>query len=154
MFLTAHARVLDHLGRELEEATELPLTWYEVLLYLREAPEGKLRMHELADSLLLSRSAVTRFIDRMADAGLVQRTVCDSDRRGTFVEATVRGSELFRSAAPVHLEGIAEHFTRFITDDEAAVIADAMARIAEAARPGSAAKRLVGSTSAGADDAA
>lgn len=153
MFLTAHARVLDHLGRELEEATELPLTWYEVLLYLREAPDGRLRMHELADSLLLSRSAVTRFVDRMADAGLVQRTVCDSDRRGTFVEATARGRDLFRSAAPIHLEGIAAHFTGFLSDDEAAVVADVMARIADAARPGSASKRLVGSTSAGADQA-
>ena len=133
MFLTAHARVVDRLSRELEESTDLPLAWYEVLLYLREASAGKLRMHELADSLLLSRSAVTRFVDRMVDAGLVERTTCDSDRRGTFVEATALGTERFRAAAPIHLRGIAEHFTDLISDEESVVLAGALSRIAAAA---------------------
>jgi DNA-binding MarR family transcriptional regulator len=136
MFLTAHARVVDHLSRELEDHTELPLAWYEVLLYLREAPTGRLRMHELAESLLLSRSAATRFVDRMVDAGLVRRTVCDSDRRGMFVEATELGIAEFRAAAPVHLAGIADHFTDLLTDEEAAVMAKALRRVAVAAVDG------------------
>ena len=140
MFLTAHARVVDHLARELEDETDLPLAWYGVLLYLEEAPTGRLRMHELADSLLLSRSAVTRFIDRMVDAGLARRMVCDADRRGTFVEATDDGRVRFRAAAPVHLAGIARHFTSLLSDEEAQVLACAMARIAQATRPGVSAK--------------
>jgi DNA-binding MarR family transcriptional regulator len=133
MFLTAHARVIDHLSDELEGRIGLPLGWYEVLLYLREAPGGRLRMHELAESLLLSRSAVTRFVDRMVAAGLVRRATCDTDRRGVVVEATERGHEVFRAAAPVHLEGIARHFTDHLSDDEAAVLAAALERIAASA---------------------
>lgn len=133
MFLTAHARVVDRLGRELEDRCGLPLAWYEVLLYLREAPTGRLRMHELADSLLLSRSAATRFVDRMVEAGLVQRTTCESDRRGTFIELTEHGSAEFREAAPVHLAGIARHFTDLLSGDEAEVLAAALERIAVAA---------------------
>jgi DNA-binding MarR family transcriptional regulator len=133
MFLTAHARVVDHLSHELEARTGLPLGWYEVLLYLREAPGGRLRMHELAESLLLSRSAVTRFIDRMVASGLVQRTTCDTDRRGVVVEATERGEQVFREAAPVHLEGVARHFTDLIGDQEADVLAAVLERVARAA---------------------
>jgi DNA-binding MarR family transcriptional regulator len=128
-FLTAASTVVDRLGREMEEETGLPLTWYEVLLYLREAEGGRLRMHELAESLLLSRSAVTRFVDRMEEGGLVRRTDCRDDRRGTFVEATPLGIERFMSAAPVHLRGISEHFAGLIDDGEAAVIASAMERV-------------------------
>ena len=71
LFLTAHHEVIDTLSRELERETGLPLTWYEVLLYLKQAPDRQLRMHELAESLLLSRSAMTRFVDRIERAGYV-----------------------------------------------------------------------------------
>jgi len=136
MLLTAHARVVDHLARELDDHAELPLSWYEVLLYLRESPAGRLRMHELAESFLLSRSAVTRFVDRMVDAGLVRRSACDSDRRGMFVEATDLGISRFRAAAPIHLAGIARHFADLLSDEEAAVMAKALRRIAVAAVDG------------------
>jgi DNA-binding MarR family transcriptional regulator len=132
LLLTVNRRVVDHLAREMAEENQLPLAWYEVLLYLREADEGRLRMHELADSLLLSRSAATRFVDRMEDAGLVDRVVCASDRRGTFVEMTETGRAVFAAAAPIHLRGIAAHFARYVSSEEADVLVAAFGRICDA----------------------
>jgi DNA-binding MarR family transcriptional regulator len=130
--LTVNRRVVDRLAKEMEDETRLPLAWYEVLLYLEEADEGRLRMHELADSLLLSRSAATRFVDRMERAGLLHRMSCTTDGRGTFVEATEAGRAAFAAAAPIHLRGIAEHFARHVARDEAAVLGEVLSRIAAA----------------------
>jgi DNA-binding MarR family transcriptional regulator len=131
-FLTAHARVVARLERELAEEADLPLTWYEVLLLLREAPEGRLRMHELADSRLLSRSAATRLVDRIEAAGLVTRTASEDDRRGTFVELTSEGLATLRRAAPIHLRGIDQHFTSHLGGQDAATLSELMAKVADA----------------------
>jgi DNA-binding MarR family transcriptional regulator len=133
LFLTAHHEVIDVLSRELEEETGLPLTWYEVLLYLQQAPERRLRMHELADSLLLSRSAMTRFVDRIEEAGYVERRRCVTDRRGYFVALTEEGERIFRRAAPVHVRGIEEHFARHISAEEAESMRRALGRVVDAA---------------------
>jgi len=131
--LRAQKAVLDLLAREMEAATGLPLGWYEVLLHLQESPSGRLRMHELADSLLLSRSAVTRFVDRMETADLVERVQCPSDRRGLELMMTANGRQLFRKAGRVHLCGIHEHFAEHLTSEEAVVLERAMTRVLEAA---------------------
>jgi DNA-binding MarR family transcriptional regulator len=131
-FLTAHARIVARLERELAEEADLPLTWYEVLLLLREAPAGRLRMHELADSRLLSRSAATRLIDRIETAGLVARAVSQDDRRGTFVQLTPEGLATLRRAAPIHLRGIAEHFTGHLSEGDAATLRELMAKVVKA----------------------
>ena len=94
-FLTTHAAVIDALGKDMESAVGLPLTWYEVLLILKESDDGRLRMRELAESLLLSRSAATRFVDRMEAAGLVSRECCLADGRGTFVAMTDHILDIF-----------------------------------------------------------
>jgi DNA-binding MarR family transcriptional regulator len=132
LFLQAHSQVIDTLSSELEREAGLPLNWYEVLLYLDRAPDCRMRMHELADSLLLSRSAATRFVDRMVDAGLVRRFVCESDRRGTWVAATEAGREAFASATPVHRRGIQEHFTRHLSDRDAETLVAALERVVAA----------------------
>lgn len=129
LFLTAHADVIDALSKELVDECDLPLAWYEVLLYLHEADDDRLRMHELADSLLLSRSAVTRLVDRVENAGLVRRSACPSDRRGTFVELTPEGRSRFAAAAPVHLRGVDAHFTSLLSTEEAATLTGAFRRI-------------------------
>jgi DNA-binding MarR family transcriptional regulator len=132
-FLRSHALVIDVLSREMEQECGLPLPWYEVLLQLTNAPEQHLRMHELAESLLLSRSATTRFVDRIERAGLVTRVTCDNDRRGTFVRLTEAGRQAFATAAPVHLRGIAEHFASHVTTAEAETMAQAFARVLDQA---------------------
>lgn len=134
LLLTVHAELIDVLAGEMaDECDGLPLTWYEVLLLLYEA-EAPLRMHELADSLLLSRSATTRFVDRMVDAGLVAREAATADRRGVFVGLTARGREVFAAAAPRHLDGIRRHFSAHLTDHEAEVVAGALERVLAAVR--------------------
>lgn len=130
--LTAHSRIIDQMTRELEAEAHLPLVWYEVLLLLRESRTGQLRMHELADLRLLSRSAATRLVDRMERAGLVRRTAAEQDRRGTFVELTDEGLAQLRAAAPIHLRGIEEHFAVHLSDDEAATVEAVMGRLADA----------------------
>ncbi len=109
-FLVTHRQVIAQLDAELEREHGLPLVSYEVLLHLADAPEHGLRMGELADRLLLSRSGLTRLVDRLAARGLVERHSCDLDRRGTYAQLTDEGRALFREARPTHLRGVREHF--------------------------------------------
>jgi DNA-binding MarR family transcriptional regulator len=128
-FLQAHSAVVARLEHELEVETELSLSQYEVLLHLRFAPEGRMRMQELAGSVLLSKSGVTRLVDRMAVAGLVERAACESDRRVTYAGITEEGRRALREADPVHLRGIEEHFARFLTPEEAGTMAALLLKI-------------------------
>lgn len=130
-FLTAHARLTDVLARELREREGLQLTWYDVLVHLSEAPERRLRMQELAGRVLLSKSGLTRLIDRMEADGLVTRYPCLDDRRGTYAQMTDRGYDTLRRTAHTHLAGIAEHFAALIDDREAEVVIGALGRIVE-----------------------
>jgi DNA-binding MarR family transcriptional regulator len=133
-FLVAHARLTEVLERELREARDLPLTWYDVLVQLNEQG-GSLRMKELAGALLLSKSGLTRLIDRMSEANLVQRAADPGDRRGVTVLMTPTGRRALVEAAPVHLRGVQEHFAAHLNPDEAAVLRDALTRIASDIRP-------------------
>ena len=82
-FLLTYSRVMRTLEQEMQESEGLALSWYDILAHLDDAPEGRIRMQFLADSILLSRSGLTRLIDRMVEAGLVTRENCPEDRRGT-----------------------------------------------------------------------
>ncbi len=108
--LRTHSRLVATLDEELEREHGIPLGSYEVLLQLAEAPDGSLRMGDLANRLLLSRSGLTRLIDRLVARGLVERHSCADDRRGTFACLTAAGRELFATARPTHLRGVREHF--------------------------------------------
>ena len=108
--LAVHSSMISRLDSELEREHGLPLSSYEVLLHLANAPDGSLRMGELAERLFLSRSGLTRLIDRLVKAGLVQREVCESDRRGYFALLTDAGRQRFDEARPTHLRGVREHF--------------------------------------------
>jgi DNA-binding MarR family transcriptional regulator len=109
-FLRAHARVIRDLERELAAEQDLALTDFDVLFQLSTAPDRRLRMSELADALLLSRSGATRLVDRLAADGLVERVVCEADRRGQWAALTDQGRERLRRAAPIHLRGVEQHF--------------------------------------------
>jgi DNA-binding MarR family transcriptional regulator len=117
-FLRAHAAVLGELERELLAETGMPLSWYDVLLQLAEAPGHRLRMAELAERVLLSRSGLTRLIDRLQADGLVRREPSPDDARGTFTVLTPDGMARLRTAAPVHLAGIQRHWLAHFSDDE------------------------------------
>lgn len=117
-FLRAHAGVTRELERELAQEAGMPLAWYDVLLQLAEAPDRRLRMADLADRVLLSRSGLTRLVDRLQAENLVGREPSPDDARGTYTVLTSDGLAALRRAAPVHLGGVQRHWLSHFSDDE------------------------------------
>ncbi len=117
-FLRAHAQITRAMEAELVAEHDLPLPSYDVLLQLAESPGRRLRMTELADRVLLSRSGLTRLVDRLEREGLVERAACPNDARGTHAVLTDAGLDRLRTAAPTHLRGVAEHVTSRLSADE------------------------------------
>jgi len=109
-FLRVHAVVTRELEADLLAEHELPLSEYDVLVQLVEAPDRRLRMTELADAVLLSRSGLTRLVDRLERQGLVQREACLTDGRGLFAVLTEAGYERLRAASGTHLRGVQRNF--------------------------------------------
>jgi DNA-binding MarR family transcriptional regulator len=116
--LRAHAELTKELDAELAREHNLPLSSYEVLLYLADAPDGRMRMAELADSVLISRSGLTRLVDRLEREGLLKRERCESDARGYFAEITPKGRRLFDAARRTHLDGVRARFLSRFSRDE------------------------------------
>ena len=128
-FLNAHASVVAAIERELAAGGFVPLTWYDVLVALWEAPEHRLRLHELARAVVLSRSGLTRLVDRLEGAGLLRREPCADDRRGAYAVLTLDGEATLRRTWPVYARGIVAHFARHLSDDEARTLAEALGRV-------------------------
>ena len=116
--LLTHAAVTRAIDRDLVVAGHIPLTWYDVLLELAAAPTRQLRMQELAERVVLSRTRVSRVVDELERAGLVERRPDASDRRATLATLTGRGRQRLRAAAPAYLASIDRHFTRHLSDGE------------------------------------
>jgi DNA-binding MarR family transcriptional regulator len=133
-FVEAHAAVVDVLERELTDRRGMSLTWYDALLQLTEAPDQRLRMSELADSIVISRSGFSRAARRMEEAGLIAREPSPEDGRGAYVVLTDQGRRAFRRAAAVHLRGVARHFLCHLSAEEAAVLETVLRRIRPARR--------------------
>jgi DNA-binding MarR family transcriptional regulator len=133
-FLFAHAALEPILNRELEAACGLPLRWFDVLAQLHATPHSRLSMTGLARAVLLSKSGLTRLVDRIEEAGLVQRASAPGDRRSLFIVLTPSGEKTLKRAMPIHEDGIRRHFAAHILDTEAAAVEAALARIAAAAR--------------------
>ena len=132
--LRVHAGLTKALDAELVREHDLPLSSYEVLLFLADSPAGELRMSELADRVLLSRSGLTRLVDRMERDGLLRRRRCEEDQRGWYAAITERGRELFDLARHTHLAGVRELFLSRLSADEQRALAALWERI----EPGSA----------------
>lgn len=130
-FLGAHARVLRYLEAELLAEQRLSLVSYDVLVQLAEAPGRSLRMAELADRVLLSRSGVTRLVDRLEHAGLVTRQRVTGDGRGVIAELTPAGLDRLRIAAGTHLAGVARHFVARFKPEELAYLGELCDRLAQ-----------------------
>ncbi len=133
-FLEAHSAIIQVLESELQAEAGMPLGWYDVLVHLSEAPDRRLRMRELATRVLLSKSGLTRLVQRMEQEGLVDRAPCDDDRRGTWAILTEAGYQRLKAAFPSHAQGVALHFADLLHDDEVEIIHQAMARITDASR--------------------
>jgi len=122
--LRIHAHVTHELDAELTRLHGLPLSSYEVLLYLADAPDGRMRMSELADSVLLSRSGLTRLVDRLERDALLERERCEEDARGYFAAITDKGRTLFDEARRTHLAGVRERFVSRLSREDLRTLGD------------------------------
>jgi DNA-binding MarR family transcriptional regulator len=116
--LRVHASLSKALDQRLEREHGLPLTSYEVLLYLAEAEGQKMRMCDLASSVILSRSGLTRLVDRLERDGLLERVACADDARGSYATLTPAGREKLAEARVSHLEGVRSLFLEHFSEAE------------------------------------
>jgi DNA-binding MarR family transcriptional regulator len=116
--LRVHACVLKTLDAELETAHGLPLTSFEVLIQLADEPTHRMRMCDLADTVSLSRSGMSRLVDRLERDGLIERCACTADARGAYACLTPAGLELLETARPSHLEAIRRRFLAHFSEAE------------------------------------
>ncbi|MBA3620182.1 MAG: MarR family transcriptional regulator, partial [Acidothermales bacterium] len=130
-FLRAHALVTRRLEADLLAEHGLPLATYDVLVQLVSAPQRRLRMTELADRVMLSRSGLTRLVDRLEREGLVERTACRSDARGFFAVLTDEGYSRLRAASPTHLRGVRQHAVGWLSPTERRQLRDLLARMGD-----------------------
>lgn len=134
--LRVHAALVPELDRELQAACGLPLTWYDVLLELNQAPGRRLSMGELGAVAVVSRSRVSRVVDQLAADGLITREANPDDRRSAYATITEAGRDRLRAAAPVYLGGIERHFSARMTPAEARGVATALEKVLTALRGG------------------
>ncbi len=132
-FLKAHATVINQIDHDLAAAGQLPLSSYDVLIELYDAPERRLRMYELAERVVLSRSGLTRLVDRLESEGLLRRDRSGADRRGAYAVITEQGIAALRRTWPVYARGILRYFAQWLTPEEAQVMTSALERILAAA---------------------
>jgi DNA-binding MarR family transcriptional regulator len=116
--LRVHSRLVKVLDARLDQDHGLPLTSYEVLVHLSEADGGRMRMCDLAESILLSRSGLTRLVDRLERDGLLERVACADDARGSYATLTPAGREKLAEARVSHLEGVRSLFLEHFSEAE------------------------------------
>ena len=116
--LTIQARVVSRVEKQLAEAQLPPLAWYDALFALYEQPDQRLRMSELADKVLLSRSGLTRLVDKLESNGCLRREAVDTDKRGFHVSLTQKGIDLLRQMWPIYSDGIAQEFANRLSNEE------------------------------------
>ena len=127
--LRAHRDLVTSLDAQLESKHSLPLSSYEVLMVLADSEEGRARMSEIADQLLVSRSGLTRLVDRLVRQGWVERIPCEDDARGLYAAITRSGRAKLKKARPAHLDGVREGFLSRLSDADLKALARAWAKL-------------------------
>ena len=135
-FLLAHARVSRRLDEELRAEHDVSFAEYDALLTIAQAPGRRIRMGLLAEEVLLSKSGVTRLVDRLVNDGLVERSTCSTDARGAEAVLTDLGLARLRAASRTHLRGISEHFLAVVDGGDLEPVERAMSAVARQAGPG------------------
>jgi DNA-binding MarR family transcriptional regulator len=128
-FIKAHARIIERIEQDLDAQKRVPLTTYDVLIALFEAPEKKLRFKELTGKIILTKSGITRLVDRLEKEGLIVREKDEQDRRGLYAVLTPAGESELRKAWPVYARGIKNYFASALSEDEVEAIRSAMENI-------------------------
>ena len=132
-FLHASTRLMERLDAELGPHG-LSLADYEILVHLAEEPTAELRMTELAERTLVSRSGLTRRLDRLVDSGLVERRSCPTDRRGVLAVLTPAGRRRLEESAPTHVEGVRRHFLAQLQSQDVRGLARALNAVVESSQ--------------------
>jgi len=129
LLVEVHARLTRTLGAELEAACGLPLSWYDVMIRLGRSPDGFLTMTRLAGEVSLTSGGITRLVDRMVDAGYLERRSCPTDRRSVFVALTPEGDRMLTEATVEHLAGLDRHLIGPLTPGERGALASALRKL-------------------------
>ena len=122
--LVAHSRLVPEVEADLRAAGQVPLSWYDVLLELNAAPDGRLRMSELGQRTVLSRTRVSRVVDELAAAGLAERQPDQADGRSSFAVLTPDGKAALRRAWPVYRQAIHRQLTARLTPRQCRELAE------------------------------
>jgi DNA-binding MarR family transcriptional regulator len=128
-FVSAHFSVVKYLERRMQEQQGLRLAWWDVMQQLADGPKQGLRMSELADLVLLTRSGITRLVDRMIEAGLIVREPCPGDRRGYYAVITQKGLGTIENVGPDHSRDAWEVFLGHISEEEAMMLEKVFSRV-------------------------
>lgn len=136
-FLHAHARITRRLDEELQAAHGLSLAEYDALLQIAHSPGRRVRMNVLAERVILSRSGITRLVDRLEAAGSVERAACTTDARGQEAVLTPLGLDRLRAAATTHLDGVRRYFLARLDAAELAGLEASLGRVADPLAGGS-----------------
>jgi DNA-binding MarR family transcriptional regulator len=134
LYFESALALVDVLDDELERDAGIPLRWYDVLVHLEKTPDG-LRMNELAERILYSKSGFTRVVDRMEEAALVRRLRPDHDRRSILVVLTDQGRAKLDQARRHHRHAIEQHFSRHLTEADIKALTRALDKLSAHARP-------------------
>ena len=133
-FLRAHAAAVRAIDHDVHREAGISLSWYDVLLELNAAPGRRMRMFDLGEAVVLSRSRVSRVVDELVAAGLVGREPNPDDKRSSLAVLTDAGRSAFRRAAPVYLKAIRRWFADRIPEDQLPVVRDALDAVAASSR--------------------
>ncbi|WP_369797451.1 MarR family winged helix-turn-helix transcriptional regulator [Nocardia sp. CNY236] len=127
--MDGHQRLMAALNRQLQRDSDLTIAEYRILVLLSEAPGRSLRMSELADGVLSSRSKLTHQIQRLESQQMVRRNTCVEDGRGVLAELTDEGMRRLEAAAPGHVEAVRHHFVDLLAPDQLEVIAEVFGKV-------------------------
>ena len=130
--MRAQAAVFEALERDLQASPGMPLTWYQVLIGIAQESSGRMRMQELATFAVLSKSGLSRLVDRMETAGLVRRESCSADRRGTYAALTPEGRKALAAATPAFLDGFERSVASHLSDADVRSLQAALGKVLEA----------------------
>lgn len=128
-YIEGNQRLLDQLNRDLQTKHNLSMAEYRILVMLSESPDNSLRMSDLADGVLSSRSRLTHQIRRMEAQGMVRRSTCVDDGRGVLAHLTDEGARRHREAAPTHVDSVRRNFVDLLDPEQLNVVGDVFAKV-------------------------
>lgn len=132
LIVRTYKRLTDSLGRELEQSVGIPLVFFDVLIHVGGAPDGRLTMSRLSTDVALTTGGVTRLVDRMVEAGLVARQNCPNDRRSVHVVLTPEGRAVLGRAVAAHVDGIDRHLVAHLDAGDRAALAAVLTKVLDA----------------------